>query len=348
MSKDLEGVTSTPLQNDQPAAEEQGDKGHADAELPRVQTGDPDTIAAASASNINLEWNVIGTAPHTFQRIESAAVVLESVVYISGIFSTIFAYDFVKDSWSEIPVAPINGTLVLVNNLLTSLGGGTNKLFSLTGEGDSRIWTEEFPPMPTAHRGAAAVCTEKVLIVAGGEESKKVEVMNTENNQWSTAANLPVSLKWCSMTICDDNIYLIGGYKKSFLNGYQYTNSVYTCSLNALLEGGSLRATLARALSLSKVWKRVADLPVAVSTGVCLKGRLLAIGGSAANAATVAVRMYDPTTDKWKIISHMTQPRHSCFAAVLDDVDNTLLVLGGRGPEDCIGYIEEVEKAKVL
>ena len=44
----------------------------------------------------------------------------------------------------------------------------------------------------------------------------------------------------------------------------------------------------------------------------------------------------------------MTQPRHSCFAAVLDDIDNTLLVLGGRGPEDCIGYIEEVEKAKVL
>ena len=54
--------------------------------------------------------------------------------------------------------------------------------------------------------------------------------------------------------------------------------------------------------------------------------------------------MYDPTNDKWKIISHMTQPQQSCFAAVLD---NTLLVFGGRGPE-YDGYIEEVEKATVV
>ena len=345
MNKDSGDLTSTPLKNNQTAAEDQDDKEHAEAEQLQVEAGGPDTIVAAKPSSINLKWNVIGTAPHTFQRIESAAVVQGNAVYISG-YNVIFAYDFVKDSWSEISMAPINGTLVLVNNLLTSLGGGTNKLFSLTGEGESKSWTEEFPPMPTAHRGAAAVCTKKALIVAGGDESKKVEVMNTETNQWSTAANLPVTLKWCSMTICDDHMYIMGGYKKAFLGGYEYTNSVHTCPLNALLEKKSLGAKFANSLSLSNVWKRVADLPVAVSTGVCLNGRLLAIGGSAANAATVAVRMYDQTNDKWKIISHMSQPRHSCFAAVLDD--NTLLVLGGRGPEDCIGYIEEVEKATVV
>ena len=47
----------------------------------------------------------------------------------------IYAYDFVRDSWSEVPKAPFHGTLVLVNNLLTSVGGGTNKLFSCTGKG---------------------------------------------------------------------------------------------------------------------------------------------------------------------------------------------------------------------
>ena len=349
MNKDSEDTTSTP--SEKSAAEEREEKEHAETEQLQVETGDPDTKneAAANASSINLKWNIIGTSPHWFQRLENAAIVQGNTVYVieanlDG--NIIHGYDFVNDSWSQVPKVPINGTMVLVNNLLTLVGGGTNKLFSLTGEGESKKWTEEFPPMPTAHRGAAAVCTKKVLIVAGGDESKKVEVMNTETHQWSTAASLPVTLRWCSMTVCDDNIYMMGGYKKTFLEGYQYTNSVYTCPLSALLEEKSLGAKLASALSLSSVWQRVADLPVAVSTGVCLNGQLLAIGGSAANAATVAVRLYDLTTDKWKIISHMLRPRHSCFAAVLND--NTLLVLGGRGPEDCIGYIQEVEKATIV
>ena len=346
MNKDSGDITSMPLENDQPAAEEQDDKEHAEAEQPQVVIRGPDIVAAASTSSINLKWNVIGTSPHTFERIESAAVVQGSTVYISG-YRIILAYDFVKDSWSEISMPPINDTLVLVNNLLTLLGGGTNKLFSLTGEGESKSWTEVFPSMPTAHRDAAAVCTKKALIVAGGDGSKRVEVMNTETNQWSTAANLPVTLKWFTMTICDDNVYIMGGFKKlhAFLLGHDYTKSVYTCPLSALLEEKSLRSKLASALSLSSVWKRVADLPVVRSTGVCLNGRLLAIGGSAAHAVTVAVRMYDPKNDKWKIISHMSQPRQSCFAAVLDN--NTLLVFGGRGPE-YDGYIEEVEKATVV
>ena len=122
--------------------------------------------------------------------------------------------------------------------------------------------------MPTARRGVSAVCTKAALIVTGGDESRKVEVMNTETNQWSTAANLPIKLRWSSLTVCGDHIYMMGGYKNMFLEGYQYTNSVYTCSLSALLEEKSLGAKLASALSLSKVWNRVADLPVAVSTGV--------------------------------------------------------------------------------
>ena len=57
-------------------------------------------------------------------------------------------------------------------------------------------WVEKFPPMPTRRVFATAVCTGTVLIVAGGmrencEDLTTVEVLNTENSQWSTAADLP-------------------------------------------------------------------------------------------------------------------------------------------------------------
>ena len=337
MSKDSASRTN---ENDIALGEEmkkQQDKGHADSKVTNV-----------SGTTINLEWKVIGNSSHDLQRWTSAAIVQGSTVYINSLSLSddIHAYDFERDSWSTIPGPPFHGALVLVNNLLTSVGGRTNKLFSYTSKEGVEKWTEEFPPMPTAHHGAAAVCIKTALIVAGGESSKKVEVMNTETLQWSTADSLPVQLTGFSMTTCGDQIYMMGGRQNTFLEGYQDTNSVYTCSLSDLLQEKSLVSWLASALSLSKTWNRVADLPVTLATCVSLDGRLLAIGGASANASTVAVRMYDPPTNRWRIISHMKQPRNSCFAAVLPD--NTLLVVGGRGPEECIGYINEVEKATIV
>ena len=73
----------------------------------------------------------------------------------------------------------------------------TNQLFSLTGEGSNRRWTEEFPPMPTRRYATMALCTRTALIVAGGmnqqcSKLKTIEVMNFETRQWSVAADLPV------------------------------------------------------------------------------------------------------------------------------------------------------------
>jgi hypothetical protein len=41
------------------------------------------------------------------------------------------------------------------------------QLFSLTGEGSGRRWSEEFPPMPTKREASMALCTGAALIVAG-------------------------------------------------------------------------------------------------------------------------------------------------------------------------------------
>ena len=81
-----------------------------------------------------------------------------------------------------------------------------------------------------------AECTGTALIVAGGhgenfKELTTVEVLNIENRQWSTAADLPEPLQYHSATVCGDQLYMLGG-----AHHYLLTKSVYTCSVSALLQ----------------------------------------------------------------------------------------------------------------
>ena len=64
----------------------------------------------------------------------------------------LYQFDYHNKKWSELPSCPTTGyALVVVNNLLTTVGGrqNYNKLFSLcTTEGN---WVERFPPMQHRH-----------------------------------------------------------------------------------------------------------------------------------------------------------------------------------------------------
>ena len=232
-------------------------------------------------------------------------------------------------------------SLIVIDDVLTTVGGYgadctfTNKLFSLIG---GRRWTEKLPPMPTTRCFVSALCTGKALIVAGGVgdnnlKLKTVEILNTETRQWHTAPDLPEQLARSSLTLCGDLVYLLGGLNKDDAG----TNSVHSCSLSSLLPLGlmSLSECLVYALSntltrssKSSTWNRIADLPIKLFTAVTLQGRLLAFGGRALeDKPTTAIHMYQPTTNSWEVISHMTIPRSWCSAVVLPD--NQLMVVGG-------------------
>ncbi len=134
-----------------------------------------------------------------------------------------------------------------------------------------------------------------------------VEVMGTDVLQWFTANGLPHTFTGASVTVCGDNLYLLGGEDE---NGP--AKSVLTCSLTALLQScqpRSLGGRLKKALSLAedpKVWHRVADVPVYLSTCTTLCGQLLAVGGcNGQYIDSDAVYKYDPTKNTWNIISHM-------------------------------------------
>ena len=239
-----------------------------------------------------------------------------------------YSYTTSTSSWSKLPDSPNrNCPLVIINNLLTLIGGHcgdtlTNQLFSLTGKGSDRRWTEEFPPMPTKRDGSTALCTGAALIVAGGYKPgsrlRTVEVMSTETLQWSTAADLPKPICQAPAAVCGDQLYILG------------EANMYTCSVLALIQSHeSVPASIRIGnRGVARVWREVTALPVMETTCVSIHGRLLAIGGWGSDRKpTTSIHMYNPTTDSWEVISHMGTPRYNCIAAVLPD--DQLMVVGG-------------------
>ena len=304
--------------------------------------------AASSGGSIKLTWRDGGRAPR--KMVGEVAAVEGSVAYFrSGdVYSKgLVAYKLATNEWSELSKCPNYGfSLAVVNSFLTAIGGKTpnykviDSLLSLT---DNK-WTDQFPPMPTKRWLTAVVCSGKSLVVAGGigEGDKKlstVEVLNTETLQWSTASSLPHPLFRSSLTLCGDQVYMLGGWDQ---NG-EKSKSVFTCSLAALLQSCQPQSQKARLKALShanrpKVWHQLADIPVTLSTCASLHGRLLAVGGDdMAGRITTAVHTYNPPTNSWEVISHMATPRTQCLVALLPH--NELMVVGGRtldGVTNCI------------
>ena len=293
-----------------------------------------------TASTIKIRWTKGRRAPCKMSAPINATL-HANTVYVRPSGKIVHVYSVNSFTWSQLPCCPTSDCpLVVVNSLLTLIGGCDddhciNKLFSLTGEGSGRSWSQEFPPMPTKRYGVAALCAGIALIVAGGagEEGSILaltEVLNTENNQWSVAANLPKPLVNSLATVCDGQVYMLGGEDEEF----EPTKSVYTCELTALLKStnprsiaGRLKDTLRRTKK-SRVWSGVADLPVTYSSCIFLHGCLLAIGGrDSEHRPTTAVHAYMPTINSWEVISHVGTSRYNSFAAVLPD--NQLMVIGG-------------------
>ena len=293
--------------------------------------------AAVNGGRIKLRWRDGRRAPRKMWGAVSA--VDGSMAYFQVVKSKkVFAYNSTNNNWSGLPKCPNYGfSLAIVNSLLTAIGGETadnkvtNTLLSLT---DNK-WTEQFPPMPTKRWVTAVVCSGRSLIVAGGvgKRDKKlstVEVMDTETLQWSTASSLLHPLYLASATLCGDQVYMLGGFD----HGDEYSKSVFTCSLAALIQscqpqslGGQLK-TLSLA-SGPKVWYQLADTPVTLSTCTSLHEQLLVVGGNDSDdKKTTAIHMYNTTTNSWKVISHMATSRCQCLLTVLPH--NELMVVGGH------------------
>ena len=306
----------------------------------------------AEKRSIKLRWRDGGRAPEKMYF--GSCTADGHMAYFRHHFTdNVHAHNAATGKWNTLPKCPhINFTLVVVNGVLTAVGGidssynDTNKLLSLVGEGK---WVEQLPCMPTKRRNTAAVCSGKTLVVIGGHcdgvRLKTVELLDIDSLQWFIASELPHPLCEASATVCGDNLYLVGGVDKD----YNATKSVLTCSLSALVQSAkpaTLGGRSEKAFSQTEqVWHEVASLPVVRSTCASLNGQLIAVGGSDSHnmKTTNSVYAYDPTTDRWDVISTMPTARERCLVAVLPG--NQLMVVGGYTGSTYDTKTEKVEVA---
>jgi hypothetical protein len=192
---------------------------------------------AVSRTDFKLRWREGEKAPRKMLEYCNAVLGNNTVYCMYGV-DEVYSYHIPSSNWSPVTNCPSGGfSITVIDGELTIIGGyrcgkNTNKLFSLTGDGSGRKWTEKFPPMPAKHYSVSALCTGTILIVAGGcglgynndEALKTVEVLNTETREWHTAADLPQPLSYSSMTLCGDLVCLLGGIDKENVG----TNTVYT------------------------------------------------------------------------------------------------------------------------
>ena len=264
-----------------------------------------------------------------------AAVSHGNMAYFNPWDSTaLYCYESQQQQWRRLPDCPSKySAQVMIEGRLTTVGGRaygrppTNSLASLTGEDEDSKWVELFPRMPTARYHLAAVCRGRNVIAAGGYGDgsmivSAVEILDTELRQWSSAASLPHPMTLASITVCEDLLYLLGGYDQNS----RRTLSVLTSSITDLLHQQQETA------NQPAVWRCTADAPYYGSTAVSVGGQLLAIGGCDEHGKnTSAIVGYDPTTDSWQDMGHMATPRSLTLVAVLPS--NQLIAAGGIGGE---------------
>ena len=187
----------------------------------------------------DMTWEIESEAPEEMRRGSAASD--SNVAYFNGGGSTkVHSYDSDTQKWHQLPDTPHTWTtLVVVQHILTMVGGYlsgkvTNSLLSLMGGGRAMKWLPNFPSMPTARYLTAAICTGHSLIVAGGygcyNRLATVEVLNTDTQQWSTACSLPQPISSATISICGQQLYMMGGYQTG------QTRSVITCSIPEVLQ----------------------------------------------------------------------------------------------------------------
>ena len=233
---------------------------------------------------------------------------------------SVYQFDPREEQWTKLTPCPhSNITIVMVNQLLTTVGGhkfGTgisNKLYSYVKE----KWVEVFPPMPTKRFAVAAVSNKRVLVVAGGfgHENKKlptVEMLDINAHQWYSVSPLKFGICEASAVIVGGRVHVGGGYSHKV---HEYR--VMACSLQTLLKPDS-------------EWEFTATLPVNRATLATTGGKLLAFGGSTSNV----IYSYNADKDFWEDMSSFSRARANPLVAALP---THLIVVGGNG------YNREVE-----
>ena len=336
-------------------------KNEAIASVTKKET-DPCGVGATISVGLKFKWKSGDCAPYEMSRHSDSIVHKDTVYMLPANTRKILTYSTTTRKWTDLARCPYLGSsLAVINNHLTTIGGKrvetgyrytvnttagyassySDILYTRIKKKDgTEEWIEKFPRMPTKRAFTTTLKIESNLLVAGGvggDVLRTVEILNTSTSQWmsSPETDLPEPVWAASATLCNGNIYMLGGRDR---NGAGL-RTAYSCSLESFLlycRPKSLTSRLSSVFTLNKptfnVWNRITDVPVALSTCTSVRGHLLAVGGkdTSCGEPTAKIHSFNQSTNKWTTINRLYTARSSCFVFSHPDNELVLYIVGGK------------------
>ena len=265
-------------------------------------------------------------------------------VYIGvGFGRKILRYCVTEDSWSTLPITPVNYARIgCLHKKILLIGGRlpSNQVTADIHEFDeaSQKWVRStsIPPMPTARSSVTAVSwsSPPALIVCGGNDHQDqptivVEVYHSRTSQWHAVSPLPFPRAYTTCTVINTMLYLVGGCEGAESSICKKT---VTCTSIPQLLDACLQSSRTQWQSLS-----IPNVPNYWSTVASLGGCLLMMGGTRdlgfppkPKSIVSSVHAYCPFTSAWVRIGELPQPLYGFVAVTLPTGE--LLVIGGGSP----------------
>ena len=227
------------------------------------------------------------------------SVEVEGTVYVGGgdadktnNMYIVMAYDTQSYKWHTLPpYSAEKFAMTTIHNKLVLVGGRHHLYRETVGQlgvwqTDSNRWTLPFPPMPTPRLSASATSYKYWLVVAGGSSFgtfSTVEVINVDNNQWSTGPSIPTPWDSMKSTTIGDTWYLMGGNDDLGID----TDGCYV-SLEALASHSEKDG--------SNIWRKLPGPNYSYSCPLNIEGSLLVFGGW---DGLGTIKRYVPDINNW-------------------------------------------------
>ena len=302
------------------------------------------------SSDSGQVWSELKTPlPCCFNR-GTAACIGDKVFLSRGFSAVVHELDVKEKVWDTLsPCITEEFSLIVFDGHLLAVGGLNSRTgsccklvqqYNLSGA----VWeSSAYPTMFYPRALPACASNQDFLVVAGGSNGRpptqplnSVEIYSKQKGQWYCAYSLPVSLSSPVSVIKDDELYVVGGTSKD-----GPTWAMYHCSLSALFQWSNRHLV---PVTMRQHWQSI-QLPVASPAAVLVNDRIYLFGGTMGNDD--GYHEYSNHMLKYKQhkgnfgISIMPRSRSACLAVTLSD--NSVMVLGGCGTNDCINIANNLQ-----
>ena len=277
------------------------------------------------------------------ERYWLSATTHKGKVYMSGMHDDvaegrtnhIVVYSTTELNWSMLPVQQMFPGVASINDHITLIGGGTDKITNMLSswydvEGQ---WRQVLPPMPTGRCFPAAYSHDGLLLVTGGAVEggstiNTTDVLDLTTMVWTTPERLklPVPLLAHHLVLCREYLYLVGGAATFRIESpEQYNSQAWKARWSDIKQQA---AAPQHSQPNRNVWTRVADPPTLFPSAVSCGGTLYAVGGGTEDEEPDrGVYAYNIDRNQWVLVGDMSVGRYSHGTVAL--TSTTMFVAGG-------------------